>query len=69
MARIVYTPPKSPRAPRMRSLVEFRFACLYPEGTIIEDRHGVRWRSWRPGSYAEMDMAPAWKEITDGQVA
>lgn len=47
----------------MRLFVGFKLAGLYPEGTIITDRKGVNWVSWRPDSYVNYDYAPGWKKL------
>jgi len=43
--------------------VGWRMAGLYAEGTVIEDRHGQQWFSWRPDTYPEYDMAPEWRRV------
>lgn len=43
--------------------IGWRMAGLYPEGTVIEDRHGQQWFSWRPDTYPEYDMAPEWRRV------
>lgn len=66
MSKIVYIPPAR-RKRRYKLWVGIRPAWRYPKGTIVEDRNGVRWMSWRPESYAEMDCAPCWAELLEDQ--
>lgn len=65
-SKVVHVP-EPERKQRLKLFVGIRLAAFYPEGTIVEDSHGVRWKSWRPDSYATMDLPPGWLEIMENE--
>lgn len=58
MAKVIYRPAKVSEAKHFRISVELRFPAFYREGTIIRDRRGNLWRSWRDQEY---DTLPLWQ--------
>jgi hypothetical protein len=59
-AQVVRRPPHRPRVRDYRIMVGALLAGLFREGTIIRDRKGQLWRSWRDHEY---DTWPLWEPM------
>lgn len=63
MATVIKRVSRKRNNPSFRVMIEGRIALLYPEGTLIRDRHGRVWRSWRDH---EFDTYPLWEFESGG---